>query len=307
VSLIAVTGGTGFVGKVTLSQLLAAGHMVRALTRLPQPPVAGIDWVLGTLADPGPLGALVDGVDAVIHVAGAVNAPDRAGFEAVNAIGTAAVIAAMRARGTRRLVHVSSLAAREPQLSDYGWSKAEAERHVAGCGLDWTIVRPPAIYGPYDTEMLEFFQMAVRGLVLLPPGGRLSIIHVDDLARLLVTLSQNDDGAARDRTFEVDDGRNGGWDYSELGRAFAQAVGRERAMILSMPATMVRFGAWIDRLVRGERARLTPDRAAYFCHDDWVSRSALHPPKALWTPAIETRAGLAETARAYRERGLLPG
>jgi uncharacterized protein YbjT (DUF2867 family) len=306
VSLIAVTGGTGFVGKATLSRLLAAGHQVRALARLPQKAFPGIDWVLGTLSDPEPLAELVAGADAVIHIAGAVNAPDRAGFAAVNAGGTAAVIAAMRAARTRRLVHVSSLAAREPQLSDYGWSKAEAERHVQASSLDWTMVRPPAIYGAHDTELLELFQMAVRGLMLLPPDGRLSIIQVDDLAALLVALAQSVDGSTRDQIYEVDDGRPGGWTHKELAQAFASAVGRPQARALAMPARLVRVGAWIDRLVRRERARLTPDRARYFCHPDWVSRQAMYPPRALWTPATDTRAGLAETAHAYRERGLLP-
>jgi uncharacterized protein YbjT (DUF2867 family) len=212
----------------------------------------------------------------------------------------------MRASGTRRLVHVSSLAAREPQLSDYGWSKHEAERHVHASGLDWTMVRPPAIYGPHDAELLELFQMAVRGVMLLPPEGRLSIIHVDDLAGLLMALAVNADGATRDEVYEVDDGRHGGWTHKELARAFAEAVGRDRVVALAMPAPMVRLGARLDRLVRRDRARLTPDRANYFCHSDWVSRTAMHPPKALWTPAIETRAGLAATARDYRDRGILP-
>src|SRR3546814_6181522 len=73
-----------------------------------------------------------------------------------------------------------SLAAREPHLSHYGWSKYKAERIVMASGLDWTIIRPPAIYGPADTEMLELFRLASRRLMLLPPGGRLSVIEVSE-------------------------------------------------------------------------------------------------------------------------------
>lgn len=304
-SLVAITGATGFVGRSTLAKLLAAGHQVRALARRPQDAQDGVEWIAGSLETPEALEQLVAGADAVIHIAGLVNAPDRAGFEAGNAHGTAAVIAAMRSQGVHRLVHVSSLAAREPQLSDYGWSKAEAERHVAGSGLDWTMVRPPAIYGPGDGELLELFQMAARGFVLLPPGGRLSIIHVDDLADLLVALAQNHDGSTRDAIYEVDDGRHGGWTHKDMARAIGRAVGRERIGAIAMPALLLHAGARIDRLVRGQKARLTPDRAAYFCHPDWVARTALHPPKALWTPAIETPSGLGATAEAYRARGLL--
>merc|ERR1712034_81284 len=145
---IAMTGVTGFVGGETLAQALAAGNHVHALTRRAQPPQARITWAPGALDQSDSLDRLVAHADTVIHIAGVVNAPDRAAFEAGNATGTMALVDAMRRQGVRRLIHVSSLAAREPDLSDYGWSKALAERHVQASGLDWTIVRPPAIYGP---------------------------------------------------------------------------------------------------------------------------------------------------------------
>ena len=304
-SLLAITGGTGFVGRATLGKALAAGHQVRALARRRQAEREGIEWVPGSLENGKALDRLVRGADAVIHIAGVVNAPDRAGFEAGNAIGTAALTEAMLLSETRRLVHVSSLAAREPQLSDYGWSKAEAERYVRTSGLDWTMVRPPAIYGPGDAELLELFQMAARGLVLLPPGGRLSVIHVDDLAELLVRLAVEPTGMTRHAIYEVDDGQPGGWTHKDFARAIGRAVGRKSVLALAMPAPLVRLGARIDRRMRGDRARLTPDRAAYFCHDDWVAAPALHPPDTLWRAMIATPDGLASTAGAYRDRGHL--
>jgi uncharacterized protein YbjT (DUF2867 family) len=287
-----------------LEKALAAGHQVRALTRRPQSARDNIEWLAGSLEDAAALERLVTGADAVIHIAGMVNAPTRAAFEAGNATGTANLIGAMKGQNIRRLVHVSSLAAREPRLSDYGWSKAEAERHVADSALDWTMIRPPAIYGPGDAELLELFQMAARGVVLLPPGGRLSVIHVDDLADLLVLLAGPQPGTTG-ATFEVDDTRPTGWSHVEFAQAIGRAVGRRSLRTFAMPSPLVRFGARIDRLLRGDKARLTPDRAAYFCHEDWVSSTALQPPAALWSPAIATEEGLASTAAAYRAKGLL--
>jgi uncharacterized protein YbjT (DUF2867 family) len=287
-----------------LEKALAAGHQVRALTRRPQSARDNIEWLAGSLEDAAALERLVTGADAVIHIAGMVNAPTRAAFEAGNATGTANLIGAMKGQDIRRLVHVSSLAAREPRLSDYGWSKAEAERHVADSALDWTMIRPPAIYGPGDAELLELFQMAARGVVLLPPGGRLSVIHVDDLADLLVLLAGPQPGTTG-ATFEVDDTRPTGWSHVEFAQAIGRAVGRRSLRTFAMPSPLVRFGARIDRLLRGDKARLTPDRAAYFCHEDWVSSTALQPPAALWSPAIATEEGLASTAAAYRAKGLL--
>ncbi|HEX9933538.1 MAG TPA: NAD-dependent epimerase/dehydratase family protein, partial [Allosphingosinicella sp.] len=205
VRTIAVTGGTGFVGSHLLRIAVAAGFEIRALTRGWKPPEEGIDWVEGALDRPDCLIKLCTGADAVVHIAGAINAENRAGFERVNVAGTAAMIDATRRARVRRFVHVSSLAAREPKLSDYGWSKAKSERLVAASGLDWTIVRPPAVYGPGDRETLQLFKMARRGFVALPPRGRFSVIHVEDLCRLLLALV--DEPETIGETYEPDDGR----------------------------------------------------------------------------------------------------
>lgn len=300
---IAMTGATGFVGAEMLEQTLGEGLRVNALTRRAQPPRAKLKWVPGSLEDAAALDTLVRDADAVVHIAGVVNAPDRDGFEAGNARGTVAVIDAMRRRGIKRLVHVSSLAAREPQLSHYGWSKELAERHVKASGLDWTIVRPPAIYGPGDREMLELFRMAKRGIMMLPPGGRLSVIHVGDLARLLLALAQEKE-ISLTRTFEVDDGTPDGWDHKDFGAAIGRAVGRT-VKAVATPEWLLSLAARTDRLVRGRRAKLTPDRVDYFCHPDWVVTQRRQPPKRLWMPQVSTEEGLKATVEAYREKGWL--
>lgn len=298
-----MTGATGFVGAEVLEQALGEGLRVNALTRGAQPPRARLKWVPGSLEDAAALDTLVRDADAVVHIAGVVNAPDRAGFEAGNARGTVAVIDAMRRRGIRRLVHVSSLAAREPQLSDYGWSKELAERHVKASGLDWTIVRPPAIYGPNDREMLELFRMAKRGVMMLPPGGRLSVIHVGDLARLLLATAKETENSLT-RIYEVDDGTPDGWDHQDFGAAIGRAVGRP-VRTVATPRWALGMAARADRLIRRGNAKLTPDRVDYFCHPDWVVTPAMQPPRCLWMPQIPTEDGLKATVAAYREKGWL--
>ena len=298
-----MTGATGFVGAEVLEQALGEGLRVNALTRRAQPPRARLKWVPGSLEDAAALDTLVRDADAVVHIAGVVNAPDRAGFEAGNTRGTVAVIDAMRRRGIRRLVHVSSLAAREPQLSDYGWSKELAERHVKASGLDWTIVRPPAIYGPNDREMLELFRMAKRGVMMLPPGGRLSVVHVGDLARLLLATAKETENSLT-RIYEVDDGTPDGWDHQDFGAAIGRAVGRP-VRTVATPRWALGMAARADRLIRRGNAKLTPDRVDYFCHPDWVVTPAMQPPRRLWMPQIPTEDGLKATVAAYREKGWL--
>ncbi len=301
---IAITGATGFVGQTMIEVATAGGtNRIRALTRRPQAANPLVDWVDGALDTPDALLRLCEGADAVVHIAGAVNVPTRADFAAANIAGTRAIVDAATAAGVRRFVHVSSLAAREPALSNYGWSKAEAEAVVQASTLDWTIVRPPAIYGPRDHDMLELFRMAHRGIMLLPPPGRVSIIHVFDLARFLHGLCENTDCTAQ--LFEIDDGTPGGLSHAELAQAIGRSLGRNHITTLSAPRWLLALAARGDRLARGASARLTPDRASYLAHPDWVSDPAKAPPAALWTADYSTDAGLADTAAWYRCNGLL--
>ena len=299
---IAVTGGTGFVGSHFLDTALAAGHEVRALTRRPQPDRDGISWIEGSLSDRDSLRRLVKDSDAMVHIAGILNARDQASFDAGNVAGTLNVLAASTAAGIQRFVHVSSLAAREPELSMYGRSKARAEELVERSGLDWVTVRPPAVYGPGDSETLDLFAMAKRGLVLLPPKGRLSVIHVGDVAQLLLALAAPD--APKQLIIEPDDGKPNGWSHRQFAQALGAAVGR-RGVRLSMPSPLLRFGAVLDQLIRRDGAKLTLDRAAYFCHPDWVVDPAKAAPDGLWKPAVATADGLAATYLWYREKGWL--
>lgn len=298
---IAMTGATGFLGQRTLTAALAQGFTIRALTRRPQPDQHGVTWVAGDLDNGAALLALVGGADCLLHIAGVVNAPDRDGFAAGNITGTANILEAARHAGAAHFIHVSSLAAREPDLSDYGWSKAEAERQVVQSDLPWSVIRPPGIYGPGDTEILDMFRMAKRGLVLLPPKGRVSLIHVDDLARLLLAMAVT---GPSHMLWEADDGVQNGWSHEDFARAIGKAMGKSPRTIAA-PAALLKLAARGDRLFRGSGAKLTPDRAQYLAHPDWTVDPAFRPPESLWTPHIATERGLADTARWYYEQGWL--
>ncbi|MBC3943381.1 NAD(P)-dependent oxidoreductase [Sphingomonas albertensis] len=302
--ILAITGGTGFVGSHLIDHALEMGHTVRALARKPQAKRIGVTWVEGALDRPKSLATLVEGADVVIHVAGVVNAPDRAGFGKGNIAGTEGILQATKHAGIRRFVHVSSLAAREPALSNYGWSKAEAETRVQISGLDWTIVRPPAIFGPRDLELLDVFKAARSGYIPMPPAGtRVSLLYVEDLTALLLALAESADAPS---IMEPDDGVPDGWDNRDFARAIGVAVngavGRS-VKVFSTPRALLTLASAADRLVRRRKAKLTRDRVSYFCHPDWVSHKP--PPPALWTPSVPTPQALAQTAAWYRAAGLL--
>jgi uncharacterized protein YbjT (DUF2867 family) len=287
--ILAITGATGFVGRRVLA---LADTPVRALARKSQPETPGVTWIAGDLSDTAALARLCDGAAAVIHIAGIVSAPTRAEFDAGNVAGTAAMLAAA---GTRRFVHVSSLAAREPQLSMYGASKAEAERLVKASAADWVIVRPPGVYGPDDAEMLDIYKLAARGLYIAPPG-RISLIHVDDLARALLTLA----GAGPSRTtLEIDDGAADGHSHADFAAVIGKGLDR-RVRTIPLPLSMLHLAARL-----GISAKLTSDRARYIAHLDWVARGGNAALAGVWAPQIDLAAGVGDTIFGYRARSWL--
>ncbi len=295
-----MTGATGFVGQAVLDATVQQGIAVRALTRREQEHREGIEWIRGDLHDNAALLQLVDGSDAVLHIAGLVNAPDEAGFLKGNLAGTQNVLQAARDADVTRFVCVSSLSAREPGLSDYGRSKRLAEEAVQTSGLDWTIVRPPAVYGPRDTEMLDLYRAAKFGVIPMPPPGRASMIQVDDLARLLLAIAREGEHSLH-RIFEPDDGADGGWAHADLARLIGKAMGKD-VWAPAMPAALLKLAARADRLLRGKSAKLTPDRARYMCHPDWVCRTERAVPAQLWQAQVDTEEGIRATAQWYRDR-----
>lgn len=302
---LAITGGTGFVGGHSIARALARGHAVRALARRPQPPRDGLVWVPGSLTDEAALDTLVSGADAVLHIAGVTNAACRAGFEEGNVLGTAFV---RRAAGSRPLVHVSSLSAREPGLSTYGWSKRAGEGVAIGAQGPVTVVRPPAVYGPGDREFLELMKIARSGYVPFPANSIAAMIYGPDLAAALVALAEDAAGPARaaGQVFEIDDGVPG-YSPAEVASAMAGALGRPvrpfevSPRLLSLAASA---DTGLARL-RGTLPRLSHDRARYMSHPDWSANSAPLRALGLWAPEIRLAEGMAKTAAAYRAEGLL--
>lgn len=302
---IAVTGATGFVGSRFLDLAVKSGYFVRALTRTKQDDRPNVTWVRGALDKKRSLDQLCDGAQIVVHIAGVVNAPDRASFEAGNIAGTLSMVEASKQAGAARFIHISSLAATQPSLSIYGESKAKAEKIVASSGLDWTIIRPPWVYGPGDKDTLDLFKSAKFGFIPIPPDtdGKLSVVHVDDLCTAIIAvLPSHEDLTAQ--IFEVDDGSSDPWTQSEFAKAIGSALGKQIKPI-GTPKPLLGFGAKLDRLFRRNRAKLTEDRVSYFCHDDWSIDPKKRLPDQIWKPKTETHKGLQKTGRWYRQNDWL--
>jgi len=305
---VAVTGGTGFLGRAVVATLARAGWRVRMLVRRgpdPWPDTdSEVDLVFGDLADSDALRRLVRGVDAVVHLAGRIKARDRAEFMAVNRDGSARVTTAVAAEApTARLIHVSSLAAREPHLSDYAASKRAGEEALrATCGnVPWLVIRPPAIYGPWDKETLTVFRLAGGPVapLLHGPDARVCLVHVQDVAEAITALCA--DGPSR-RVFELSDGRPHGYSWQTVLDEAARAVGGTPRLLRVPSALTYAIAAVVGLAGRfsGRASILSLGKARELLHPDWSSAPDHQPPIAIWSPRILLPEGFADTVQWYR-------
>jgi nucleoside-diphosphate-sugar epimerase len=308
---VAITGATGFIGPHIVRRL-CADWQVRILARRPVDPAqigADVEAVRGELDDRGSLQRLLDGAQAVVHIAGLIKARTRNEFFRANAesVRRLAEIAAA-APAPPRFLLMSSLAAREPDLSDYAASKrsGEAALIAAGGALPWTILRPPAVYGPGDRATLSFFRCVRYGIgpVLGTARARFSLIHVEDLARAVEAL------LAEDRTAglvaEIDDGHRG-YCWREMIETAAEAFGR-RARIVRIPRAIAYGAGLLNQALAwlpGYTPMLTPGKVRELYHSDWVCDPCPIMTHTVWRPEVPLREGFASTVAWYRQQGWL--
>jgi nucleoside-diphosphate-sugar epimerase len=302
--LVAVTGATGFVGPHLVSALARRGWKLRLLVRRwsPLPSLPGVDAeiVLGDLTDESALRRLVDGADTVVHAAGLIKARTPADFRTVNGEGTARLSALAP---QARFVLLSSLAAREPQLSAYAESKREAERVVAGRVGPWLAIRAPAVYGPGDRETLAYFRAAAWGLAPRPrlENARLALIHVEDLAEALAMAVER---PPPDAVYEIDDGREGGYGYGDMEAAAAAAL--ERAVrSLPIPRGIMKIVGWANGLrqaLGGSPQILTSSKVREMFHPDWTVHDHRLAATIGFRARYDLRAGFRDTVLWYRRR-----
>lgn len=304
--LVAITGATGFAGRHAVPELARRGYRLRALVRRPEAAElpAGVEVIKGDVNDRAAVKALLGGADAVVHLAGALAALDREGYFRVNEGGTEVLAGEAQAAGTGRFVHVSSLAAREPNLSAYGASKRAGEevvtRHAGG--LNAIIIRPPAVYGPGDRGTLPLIRALTQPVAAIPgrPDARFSLIHARDLARIVADSIESTERGMH----EVSDGKSSGYGWRELIAAASDLRGAPvRALFLprAVPAA-VALGAEAVAKLTGRPGLVNRGKIAELYHPDWVSRAG----SIALADATGFAAGLAETVAWYRQAGWLP-
>lgn len=307
---IALTGATGFIGGRIATQLMASGHQVKALVRSPAKASfladAGVELVAGGLGDAAALAQLVRDVDTVIHCAGAVRGATLDDFLKTNTEGTQRLLDAVLALPvTPRFLLFSSLAAREPDLSNYSRSKYEGELLLKAlpAHVSWSVLRPPAVYGPGDRELLPLFQWMAKGIALVPgrASARVSLIHVDDLVSAVDCWLQTDSGCAG-QVYTLCDPRAEGYSWAEMTDEAAAALQR-RIRIFTLPQAMLDLVARANSVaarILGYAPMLTPEKLRELRHPDWVCDASAFSEATGWQPQIDFRKGLMETLAKHQ-------
>ena len=302
---IALTGATGFAGGPILQELLRRGHQVHTLVRRPVEGQfnASVEVIKGDLDDVAVLRHLVADADVVVHVAGAISALNENGFFKVNFAGTRNVFEAAAAGGVKRFVQVSSITARNPELSPYAASKRAAEDFLQTqkTGVETLVLRPSAIYGPGDKATLPLLSALQKSIAMVPGQrhAKFSLVHVQDFARVVAAAAISHETGV----LEIDDGQ-GGHDWQELAD-FNRAINGKPNRLIYLPKplvnTVAQFSEW-SAMLTGQYGMVNRGKVTELYHTDWVARGPGWPRDN----AISLAEGLAETVAWYRTRGWLP-
>ena len=329
-----VTGGTGFVGSHLAEELVARGYdEVRCLIRSRfkwLEGISGITPVRATLSDVERLWKALEGVTHVYHLGGVTRAREWRAFQENNVRATLSLLGAViqAAPEVERVLLTSSLAAVgrcEQEVADeevplrpvsrYGKSKAQmeaalAERHDMRQSfhdqLPITVVRPPAVYGPRDRDILDFFKAVSRRICPVVGGGkgRVSLVYAEDLARGMAAVAEAE-GTAGETYFLG--GRADAYTWNDVKEAATRALGHG-ALTVPVPGPLVGVvGAASEAwgALTGNYPPLNREKAREIRHACKVCTSAKARQDFGYAPATSLEEGVAQTIRWYQQEGWL--
>ncbi len=322
-----VTGANGFVGSHLVEGLLSRGYQVTCLVRK----TSNLRWLSGLkvkylyadISQKESLKDVLTEVDYVLHLAGLTKAKNREEYLKANYQGTKNLIEVCIHDNPqmKRFVYVSSQAAVGPgkdgkpldetapcnPITDYGRSKLEGEKIVLGHSSEVpvTIIRPPAVYGPRDSDILGFFKVANKGLKTLFGRGEsyMSMCYVGDLADGIILAAENP--RAVGRTYFVADDKSYSW--REAFQIIAKILNK-RTITIRIPKsilyTIAFFSENMFRLL-GKPAVFNVQKVRELTQRYWLCDVSRAKRELSFSPQHTLEEGAKKTVQWYKERGWL--
>lgn len=302
--IIALTGATGFVGRHLLHTLASHGFIIKALTRRPQSDLKNVIWVSGDLENQSSLKELVEDADVIINVAGLVKAKNLTDFLDANANAIENILNAIDSHKKPHFIQISSLAAKEENISDYAFSKRQGEKILQSNTQErpWTIIRPPGIYGPKDNETLKIFKMLKSGLAFFPDNknNHVSWINIKDLVSAIIHLMNNE--KYFQRILEIDDGNQNGYTHEEFYKTVCEIL-NVRPFYITIPKSILKLFGHINDIfgrIFNYAPMVSAKKINEICHSDWVCRKNDEFAINDWQAKIDLKTGLKETLDWYK-------
>jgi len=206
---ILVTGGTGYIGRHLIPQLLARGHRVRVLARaasVPRVP-AGATVFVGDALNADSVAGALRSYDTVIHLVGTPHpSPSKADqFDRVDLMSIRCTVAAAKRVGINHLVYVS-VAQPAPVMAHYLWVRSLGETMIREAGLTATIMRPWYVVGPgrwWPKLIKPFYQLAERIPATRATAERLGLVSIEQLVTAMVSAVENPPPPKQRRMIDV--------------------------------------------------------------------------------------------------------
>jgi len=270
---ISIIGGSGFVGRAIVQQVVAAGHQVTVACRHPERArdllVDGAALVKTDVVDGTGIEDAVRGADTVIYLVGLLFEKGRQNFAAAHVDGVARVVAACKEAGVKQYLHMSALGAGKVEESVYARTKGEAEALVAESGLNWTIFRPSVIYGEGDNFFNQFKAMSAMLPVLPVISGatRFQPVWVEDVARAFVSSIANKKVSGK--SYEL--GGPKSYSFRALLELLMDALDRDR-LLIDVPPFAARLMALFTGIL--PTPPITLDQLKLLAHDNVIDGEA---------------------------------
>ncbi len=274
--VIAVFGGSGFVGRHLVRRLAAAGWIIRVGVRDPEAaaflkPMGDVAQIVPVGADinrPATVAPLVAGADAVVNLVGILYEKGERTFQRVHVDGAANVARAAAEAGASRCVHMSALGADPHAEAAYARTKAAGEQAVLAAFPAAGVVRPSVVFGPEDNFFNQFARIARFSPVLPVFETRFQPVWVGDVADAMMQLLA--DPATDGKTYELGGPRV--VSFREIMEIVMRETGRRR-LLVPLPLNVARIEAAVMELL--PTPPLTRDQVKLLARDNVVSPGAL--------------------------------
>lgn len=315
-----VTGGTGFIGSHLVDHLIESGAFseIRCLVRSNEKWLSGKPYtkISGSVSDLSALQEGIKGVDVIFHVAGIVKAKSQREFKAINVDATENIIRIAQKNNVRNIIVLSSLAAAGPSsgtpveedkemtpVSMYGESKKRMEamiKNIASPEDSIKVIRPPAVYGPREDQILTFFKSCAKGFALMIGNGthpKVSMVYVTDLIQGILRAAQFKTKGVH--TFFISGMRDYTW--NEIRDTTSSALGRRNIPLRIRPGLVKKIGATVESTASlfGKYPVINREKAAELIHE-WTCSHKKAEQILNYRPTYTLAEGISKTIQWYK-------